>query len=268
MNFSANNHTVYVEPGTYYEHIVISDDLSLISTEGQEVTSIHGGGSDDPVSHSALITINGMSGLIVDEGVLIDGFTLEENHAWNGAAISSSGLGAGADFRNLTIKNNVANNSGGGLGIGQTDFMTTLDNIYITNNTAGSTGGGINAYNVDLILNNVIIDGNRTLNGYPGSPQGGAGLHYEFTNGALDSITISNSTISNNIIEETENGKGGGIFLQGLDYLGLTNVYIVGNHSTWGGGGIYYDTGSLLTMDGCSIDNNRIRFYYLICFFL
>ena len=131
--------------------------------------------------------------------MLIQGFTLRDNWAWNGGAINVSALGSNLILEDLLITNNSANNGGGGILLYQSASVT-MTNVTLSGNTASSRGGGISLYNVGLTMTDCLIEGNETNNGYEGSQQGGAGIFAEDNSWA--SITLTNVNIDNNIIND------------------------------------------------------------------
>ena len=82
---------------------------------------------------------------------------LTGNTAQDGGAIFNSGAAALLDIRNVTITNNTASASGGGI---YTDRLATIVNSTIADNQAASGGGifGFNAAGNADLLNTVIIN--------------------------------------------------------------------------------------------------------------
>jgi hypothetical protein len=146
-------------------------------------------------------------------------------------------------------------NGGGVLNLGVLPVGDTLfsagPGVEISNNQAFRAGGGIESTNADLLLDGVLIDGNSTgING--------GGVHA--TGG--DVVSISNSTVSNNIAGQ----EGGGIWNSSTGTMSLSSVIVDGNTAqvanaaadAQGGGGIF-NNGGLVNLSGASqVINNAV----------
>lgn len=120
---------------------------------------------------------------------ILDGFVIEKGYANSGSAYQGAGiyLGGSAIFRNLEIRNNVANEdgaAGGGVyvNIGSPQFR----NVTFLGNSASSTGGGIHINAGGPLLSNVTFVGNSA------GEDGGA----ISSNGSA--LSVSNATFSGN----------------------------------------------------------------------
>jgi hypothetical protein len=152
----------------------------------------------------------------------------------------------------------IGNNAQPGLNdrIIEADDVSSLDTVTITDlkvtggNPPASAetendGGGIFNDQDNLILTNVIVDGNRTNKEAQSTNVGsGGGLASE---GGI--TTVHNSTFSNNVTE----GNGGGVFnfnTRTNTTSVFANVFVTGNTANGaqerdaGGGGIYNHTGT------------------------
>ena len=89
--------------------------------------------------------------------------------------------------------------SGGG--VLTTDGEVTITNSEITNNDANRAGGGIEVITGDVLVKNVLLDGNTTGIG-EGVPGNGGGLHV--TGDTF--VEVYGSTITNNIAAEESGG--------------------------------------------------------------
>ena len=151
-----------------------------------------------------------------------------ENLARYGGGIFNSG---NLLLQNCVVRGNYALNYGGGI---FSDSTLTLINCNITGNSSG-------AYTREGKL--------ITIN-----PGYGGGIHnYKGT------LTITNSTISDNVAVE---GDGGGIYNTYYSTLFLTNCLIAGNIADCTGGGIYDDTYLTSTLTNCTVVNNTLSGKY------
>ncbi|SVB02386.1 uncharacterized protein METZ01_LOCUS155240, partial [marine metagenome] len=170
LNWSGDGHTIHVGPGTYYEYLVIAHDLSLIGTDGAEATIISGNLESQP----PLISFAN-PGNMMDDAILIDGFTLRDNVAnLPGGAIRADGVGADITFSNLIITNNYSS-QGGGMSLDYGNYY--FEDVIIHDNEAGHSGGGMVTWNATVPMTNCTISNNRTLN-YSAEieERGGAGI--------------------------------------------------------------------------------------------
>jgi CSLREA domain-containing protein len=114
-------------------------------------------------------------------------------------------------------------------------------------NGRSTTGGGAIHNNGDLTLLRTVLTGNASVTGAAGSGQGGAIL----SDGNSPSLTITDSTISNN----TSQGSGGGV-AAGSD-VNLSNVTVAGNRSTADlGGGLYFFTNIRAAINNVTVAGN------------
>lgn len=114
---------------------------------------------------------------------------------------------------------------GGGVYAYDSDFI--IDNSVINSNYSSSDGGGIYLSASNPIVNNVIIDGN-VADGI--NTKGGGGLF----------LKLSNPTFENlNILNNTTNSHGGGMYVGNNCNLYLSRNRILNNSSRSIGGGLY-----------------------------
>ncbi|MCB1607946.1 MAG: DUF11 domain-containing protein, partial [Xanthomonadales bacterium] len=162
-------------------------------------------------------------------------FTLSADSVINSNDAIAGG-GGGFYFNGNTTTNifgSVTNNttaSGGG-GFLHDGRNLLIDGGTITGNTAASIGGAIqivNSLRVANILNNSLIDGNM-------AGAHGGGISIDERGGTL---TVSNSTISNNVADSVNDsdGNGGGINNFGAGIVTVSNSTISGNSAVDGGG--------------------------------
>lgn len=134
-NETLDGHTIFVEGGMYYEHVVANKTISLIG-ENRSITVIDG-------------NMSGVSVSIWSSNVTVSGFTIRNGDDFGVAVFSDSCL----------IHNNIiTNNQIDGVIIVGTDNMIT-DNM-IANNSAGvniSLGGGNNTISGNIIASNLYV---------------------------------------------------------------------------------------------------------------
>lgn len=165
INDASNGYTIFVYKGTYYEDIGISKSINLIG-EDKEKTIINGGGSGGVISISI-------------DFVNLTGFTIKNG----GSSPYSRGIEI-MNTNNITIKDNIIDNSGG-IGI----FLYFSEN----NNITGNDVKNHEWYGIDLFFSsNNNIEENIIINN------------------DADGLTLLNSTNNvikeNNIIENTQAG--------------------------------------------------------------
>ncbi|TET64556.1 hypothetical protein E3J49_03900 [Candidatus Bathyarchaeota archaeon] len=175
-----NGHTIFVEEGMYYEHVVVNKSLSLIG-EDRSTTIIDGNKTSIVVlvsAHSVTIkkfTVqNGTTGIYVDHSN--DSIVMKNDIIGNADAISMS------YSNNCTINHNfAANNAHRGI------LITNSRNFTVSNNHV--YGNGWYGINANASANGIIAQNNVYENYYDGI-------------GLLDSnnCTIAGNNISDNMI--------------------------------------------------------------------
>jgi predicted outer membrane repeat protein len=123
-------------------------------------------------------------------------------------------------LKNLTIKENTANNNGGGMYVRNDNDKAKLVSTTIYNNDA-SYGGGLYAHLSSVALTNVVIDSNK-------ADKNGGGI-YSFT---------SSPVFTNLLLIRNTADTGAGIY-NNLTYLTLTNATISSNVAEDEAGGMY-----------------------------
>jgi hypothetical protein len=186
INAASPNDVIKVAVGTYTEHIVIAESISLI-----------GGWTNPPTLTVRTLGASILDGSNTDRALiitattpitpLVDGFTIQHGTAANSSV--DSGVGSG-------IYINLA--------------QATLQNNWIISNSSdveGSRGGGIGILGADVIISNNVIAGNVLTANLPDTV-GGAGIYAQ--NG-------SPYIYSNTIQFNTAYGNGAGILVN--DFL-------------------------------------------------
>ena len=143
------------------------------------------------------------------------------------------------------------------------DVTANFDGLTITGGmVTDSGGGGISfAYRTGGTISNSTITGNM-VDGNTNSARGG-GIYA----GIVTDVTVTNSTISNNVADRA----GGGIFAYRSTTLTVTNSVITGNDTSansfsgYGGGiaanGRAASTPAMVTISGTTISNNTSGAY-------
>jgi len=179
----------------------------------------------------------------------IEGFTIQNGNAYQGAGIlvSSSGVNSHVSLtlNNNTITGNVASNRGGGIFIrsDKSSIDATLTDNIISQNMANNEGGGIrvgsaNGGSAAVTLVKNIIRNNTVTHSVEGEGGWDGGGVAAFASGS------GNTTLSlkNNLITNNEAGFGGGVFAYawGSDDAVVTTVLnnniIAGNRAHYGAG--------------------------------
>jgi autotransporter family porin len=201
---------------------------------------------------------NGLGGAIENDATLtINNCTFTNNSAANGGAIYNQGTltATNSNFTSNTANSTVEDVYGGGI---YNEGTLTINNNTITNNTATGTngfayGGGI--YNSGtLIINNNTITNNTatTTDGYAD----GGGI----SNDEDSTLTITDTTIKDNIAIGTSNAYGGGISHSFLSNVTINNSIITNNTATAIGGNAYgggiSNWGAFLTINNSTITGN------------
>ena len=262
INLSSSGDTVKVNPGIYYENLIINEKFLLIKSIGSNEETIIDGNYQAPV-----ITCNN----IIDGQMIIDGFTIKNGVGEN---INGSSFGGGIlskksklFLKNLVITNNSAF-AGGGICFYSTDLFTfnsMITNVLIQNNSA-SEGGGIFCVNHPIIIeNSTILSNGMDLYG------SGGGIQALLSEVELKNVSIvDNQTkfgggvyISNSIgsfedveiINNYSDSKGGGVWVGGNTELDIIKTIISKNYSLGFGAGIFVSV-SYLNILNSNIVNN------------
>jgi parallel beta-helix repeat protein len=169
-NEPQDGHTIYVEAGTYYEHVTINKSIALVG-EDRTKTIIDGNG-------------NGTVVLVIANNTMISGFTIRESGeifdcSWNDVWCGIMVGGYETPFDNVTIMNNHIRNNYIGVLLWSSINSKIIDN-NIENNTYGIIPFGV--FRSDISHNNLS--------------NGSFGINAQYV---LQS-NISNNTITSNEI--------------------------------------------------------------------
>jgi polymorphic membrane protein len=215
VNAAAENDTVLVAPGIYFENIVwpAVNSINLIGS-GVFDCIIDGN------AQNSVILLDVGSG-IIDSTTVINGFTLRNGEAEAGGGICA--YYAAPSLKELIITENTADSDGGGLFCFNYSHFK-IENVTIRNNTAGSEGGGINCdFTSNIrIFNSSIVDNAANLCGGGICIEGG-----------------SHPIIHYSIIKGNSAEYGGGIWSGEKGSCQLINCTVVNNEATEQGGAYF-----------------------------
>ncbi|MBN2461055.1 MAG: hypothetical protein JXB60_05555, partial [Candidatus Cloacimonetes bacterium] len=167
-------------------------------------------------------------------------------HDGGGLIISSN---SEPDFVDVTISRNQCNFDGGGIFCsGESELV--LSNVLICENMAvdeiDGSGAGIACWGANLILNNVVISGNRACWGA----------------GGIECIYASSMYLTDVIIEGNRGQSGAGIYIGNDSEAFLSGTTVRRNQTQYsGGGGIYIGYEADVNFDQV----NRCNIYLNAC---
>ena len=260
-NANSGKDTIYIENdinpniflGGANENSAVTGDLDIIGDvdiigETPDSPNIISANRYDRVFHTLGAANVSFQNISIRDGVAL-------NEGGGGVFVDGSSI---VEFVQAEIKNNEVNISssgsqqttfsmrGGGLYIG-VNAIAVITDSEITDNTAPAGGGLVNAGRTDI--NNTLISGN-TASGQ--SSNGGA------ISNQGGFLNIGNSTISNNISTDS----GGGVFTtnEGINIgnVVITNTAITNNRSARNGAGI--SNLAPLSLNNSTISGNQITF--------
>ena len=237
-----DGHTVRVDAGIYYEHVILSKQLSLIGTDFPEVNARDSG--------SAI--------KVIMDGCLVDGF---------GVTGSGHAAGISVESDNNFIRNITASNNHDGI------YLDSSSNNTLTNNTmSGNTYNfGVYGRNLTHYIHNIdttnLVDEKTVYywvdrqNQQVPNDAGFVGI-INCTNIAVNDLTLTNNDygvlllFSNNsrIENVTASRNDDGIYLFSSNNISITNNIVSNNR----GGGIYLSSSNNSTIMGNTISNNAL----------
>ncbi len=229
-----------------------------------------GGGIEDASGSASLFTI---ANSMIDDNVVMDapgnggGIHIGSDGSLFISGGSVSGNQAGAEGGGIwnnsgtlvvsetTISGNTAagdaaNQGGGGLYQNEGSGSIVIKGAVISDNVAtgasGSGGGILIDAGGTLTINDALVSGN-TAN------RAGGGI--EDASGGETMMTITNSKIDSNIVNNAP-GNGGGIHVGGAGNVSFRGGTVNGNQAGAEGGGIWIATGTLTVGQNTVIDGN------------
>ncbi|MHC4647466.1 MAG: right-handed parallel beta-helix repeat-containing protein, partial [Planctomycetota bacterium] len=257
---------VVISTGTYPGNILLRGaNITLTSTVPDDpmivaATIIKGTAGDRPA-----VTLTGCE----NETCVLDGLTIADgNTAGNGGGIS--GNGAQATISNCVIRNNHADDRGGGIsdcdgsirnctitdnsavyggGMSSNNGTVNLANCTFTSNSADWTGGGVHCLESDLQIENSTFAGNSSYHG--------AGLYGMHSVGQVSACTFRGNTADyNDPAGGPQLGCGGGLYCFAGDIMVLDCVITENTARGSGGGGHLLGPGGTPELINCLVANN------------
>lgn len=152
-----------------------------------------------------------------------------------------------AKISKSTIKNNTANEYGGGVSIWNETASGSgplFTDCIIENNVAGDSSGGLNILDSSPEISRCIIRGNTA------SKRAGLGL--KALNGTTSSVLVNNLVYNN-----TATTFGGGITCFSGAAATITNCTVVNNYSGSGSAGLYVDSANVSVANSILWGNSR-----------
>ncbi|HQU83248.1 MAG TPA: VCBS repeat-containing protein [Pyrinomonadaceae bacterium] len=235
-------------------------------------------------------------GAIASFGVLsVSGSTFTNNNAFRNGDFGGGAIFSSRDTTELTATitncafngNTAPGNFAGGGAVRNGSGRMVINGSTFTGNTTYYGGGGV--FNTSILaVSGSTFTGNKTNGLFAGQGEGnggaiyhqlsaqttiadslisgneasnsGGGIAYN-TNGGTATMTVTNTTISNNLAntETTQSGgAGGGIFADGPGIITVTSSTINGNSTNGGGGGIQCGgfSGCVMNLGSSIIANN------------
>jgi gliding motility-associated-like protein len=212
-----------------------------------------------PGGEGGAITIETATGAGYRKGIEVENCIFTGNTAQFGAAIRADNAD-NINIINSTFDSNIANSSGGGIGIyaSASGAQPIIDGCTFTNNSASGVGGsGVYLQSTNAIVSNCLFDGNGLGSGFDST------IAFNSSSATLDrcivknnnaariirfdisgSPTISNSLIINNSGNAIDANKGGPLNIINTTFSGNSTVFNVINTASvnlhnsilWGNG--------------------------------
>ncbi|HEV7670440.1 MAG TPA: choice-of-anchor Q domain-containing protein [Thermoanaerobaculia bacterium] len=238
-NAAAGPDMIDFQPGLLGTIVLTSGQLDItdsVTIQGPGATSISVSGN----SASRVFYLYNPASLL---DVTISGITIDSG---------SDGFGAGiVDFdENLTLdgvtlRNNTASISGGGMAVTGGDMTLTIRNSRITGNIAAGSGGGIYVASAAA----VSVENSTIANNTASYVGGGVYSYLPYGPVDFDQTTISGNTTA---------GPGGGVeFFFSYGSSSFTGSTVSGNSGIAGGGVFFYLPVEPLTVENCTVSGNQ-----------
>lgn len=227
INAISNEGDIVAIDATYYEELFIYLKQRLTLTGLDSGTTIQGFGAESVVRVGA-------------SDVSLGHIQVTKGWAVNGGGIQL--VASRAEFADIIIQGNTADQSGGGIFVVESDEMVFSD-FSVTNNSA-TQGGGIQVLRSTCNLSNCSIQENSAR-------ESGGGIAFSGSNGSGTNSTIQSCSIQDN---ESEKG-GGGIALEQDASVSIRDVSINGNIAATGGG--IYSENSQPSLIGVTLAMNE-----------
>lgn len=221
--------TIHIAPGTYDENVRLRKDVSLVGTEGAQVTVVQAA-APGPVVALLTATTHTLEGLSLRGGTGVDVSYPGGRNLSRGGGVYMRADAASLTLREVVVHSNQAAtylSTGEGGGIFNRAGTLTLEDCTVRDN---HTGGGLLSFADDS--------------------QGGG-----IASGGV--LTLRNSTISGNSVDGSYDARGGGISVWGT--ATVTNSLFARNATLtlYGGGGAAVYNAGTLAMQGCTVTGSR-----------
>jgi parallel beta-helix repeat protein len=236
-NETLNGHTIFVEEGTYYEHVTINKSIELIG-EDRSTTIIDGG--------STAVVVN-----VTASGVTISHFTIQHGEGtW-----PSCGIFTYHSSNNIIDSNIVLNNT-----YGIYLYELCNSNIITGNNVSNNKDGIWLAISSDNIVEENNVYSNDECGVVLGLSDNNTVSYNDFSKNGIGIILTesSNNTVSDN---DVYLNSGNGIQLSASDYNILIGNNAYSNNKGTGppyslGGGVVLGLSNNNTVDGNDVYSN------------
>ncbi len=183
-----------------------------VIVDGFTVSGGYAVGNQAPSVNGYSLSQNSGGGLsLIASSPKISYVVFENNQAFNGGAVSNYN-NASPGFENVSMINNTAGGTGGGI-FNAVNCSPVLMGVEIRDNTAVTQGGGLANVNSSPKLTNVLLADNDGGNF-------GGGIYNYASSPVLTNVTISDNAVVTN---------GGGIYSEGTGIVALQNSIIWGN---------------------------------------
>ena len=259
INAAENGDTIIIPPGTYSESINFNGKNITVRSENPE----------DPNIVQATIIDGGQNGSVVTfangefRSAVLEGFTIKNGLNDNGGGVFIAN--ASPTIRNNIITQNSADQSGGGLYIGNHSLPKIFNNI-VNDNSAWISGGGLFIKNssphieANSILENAVdIIGGGGIYIQDASPRIlGNNITANKSKYGGGGIEMANSSpfVDENTIAENVALMGGGIRVWNNSSPSIVNNTISDNSALDGGGILIIDNSSPSVVGNTIVDNS------------
>jgi hypothetical protein len=272
-NAENSYHVVTAASGVTETAVLDGFTITAGNANGVVVQDWNGGGMDNdgssPTVNHCTFTANwgasggGMSNRNGSAPALTD-CTFEGNEAQGGGGMHNEN--ASPTLTNCTFSDNAGPSGGGGI-YNSGASSPVLTNCTFSNNWTNQVGGGLSNLGGSPTLSGCAFDGNLASTGGAVYNAAGATLAMDastvgpgntagYAGGGISNagvMTVTNTTISENLGTATEGGAG--IFNTNQGQLSLANSTISGNATNVMGGGIFVVGGSV-DLDFCTVAAN------------
>jgi len=198
--------------------------------ESDRVVRVSGGGKD------------------ILEGITIEKGFQHEDEAFSDENVKGAGIlqvGGELKLEDVHVTDDKNNGWGGGIDV-EGNGKLTIEDSEIGHDSTSSGGGGVNLEPGTMVATNSTFDNDTAATGQGGGVQVGTGSSASFTN----------DTIAEDGFEETGlTYEGGGLFIEGLGPVSMTNVTFAKDIAGGNSGG-----GSDISDDSASVNFKNVLF--------